>query len=195
MDQPEQVSESDHHFLHCPVQTQSSHVHQCWFYKCIDEYQWRKAKDSYWLLLDRWNHCHAQHHDWHSILDIYEGFELWMHLDPVPTHHRFQNWPRYSRNPRFGRINGHSTCFILWIERGYYYKKRQVIWVYSSLVRSSDLKIANQNNNLLITMIIDETTTNYCRSVEDICIPIITTFNRLMFVFKDLEGNIMQLNG
>ena len=62
-------------------------------------------------------------------------------------------------------------------------------------MRSSDLKIANQNNNLLITMIIDETTTNYCRSVEDICIPMITRFSRVEFVFEDLDGNIMQLNG
>ena len=62
-------------------------------------------------------------------------------------------------------------------------------------MRSSDLNIANQNSNLLITMIIDDPITNYCRSVEELCIPIITSFNRLMFVFKDLDGNIMQLNG
>ena len=61
-------------------------------------------------------------------------------------------------------------------------------------MRSSDLKIANQNNNLLTTMIIDDPTTNYCRSVEDIYIPMITRFDRWMFVFKDLDGNIMQLN-
>ena len=41
-------------------------------------------------------------------------------------------------------------------------QNRQVIQVYSSLVRSSDMKIANQNNNLLTTMIIDDPTTNYC---------------------------------
>ena len=70
-----------------------------------------------------------------------------------------------------------------------------MIQVYSSLVRSSDLKIANRDNNLLTTMIIDDPTTNYCRSVEDICIPMITRFDRLMFVFRDFEGNIMQLNG
>ena len=36
-------------------------------------------------------------------------------------------------------------------------RNRQVIQVYSSLVRSSDLKIANQNNNhLLTTIIIDD---------------------------------------
>ena len=74
-------------------------------------------------------------------------------------------------------------------------RNRQVIQVYSSLDRSSDLKIASQNNNLFTTMIIDDPTTNYCRSVEDICIPLITQLNRLLFVFKDLEASIMQLNG
>ena len=44
-------------------------------------------------------------------------------------------------------------------------------------------------------MIINDPTTNYCRSVEDICIPMITRFDRLMFLFCDLEGNIMRLNG
>ena len=43
-------------------------------------------------------------------------------------------------------------------------------------------------------MIIDDPTTNYCRSVEDICIPMITRFDRLMFLFRDLEGEIMRLN-
>ena len=70
---------------------------------------------------------------------------------------------------------------------------QQVIQVYSLLVQSSDLKIANQNN-LLTTMIIDDTTTTYYRSVEDICIPTINRFDRLMCVFNDLEGNIMRLN-
>ena len=46
---------------------------------------------------------------------------------------------------------------------------RQVIQVYSSLVRSSDLKIANQNNNLLTTIIIDDPTADYIRTMEDIC--------------------------
>ena len=74
-------------------------------------------------------------------------------------------------------------------------RNRQVIQVYSSLMRSSDLKIANQNNNLLTTMIIDDPTTNYCRSVDDICIPMLTRFDRLIFVFRDTEGNIMRING
>ena len=67
--------------------------------------------------------------------------------------------------------------------------------MYSSLVGSFDLKIANQNNYLLTTIIIDDLTTNYCRSVEDICMPMITRFDRLMFLLRDMEGNIMWLNG
>ena len=73
-------------------------------------------------------------------------------------------------------------------------RNRQVIQVYSSLVRSPDLKIVNQNNNLLTTMIIDDPTTNYCRSVEDICKPMITRFDRFLILFRDLEGDIMRLN-
>ena len=66
-------------------------------------------------------------------------------------------------------------------------QNRQVIQVYSLLVRSSYLKIANRSNNLLTTIIIDDPTTNYCRLMEDICLPMITRFDRLMFVFKDLS--------
>ena len=69
-----------------------------------------------------------------------------------------------------------------------------MIQVYSSMVRSSDLKFSSQNS-LLTTMIIDDPTTNYYRSVEDICIPMITRFSLLMFLFRDIKGNIMRLNG
>ena len=123
MNQPVQVSKSNHHFLLYPIPTLSSHVKQCEFYQCCDEHQWRKVNDPYWLLLDRWNHCHAQYHDLHSILDIYEGFELWMYLDPVSTQHRFHQCPGYSRNPRFGRTNSHFTRFVLWIERDWCHSK------------------------------------------------------------------------
>ena len=69
-------------------------------------------------------------------------------------------------------------------------RNRQVIQVYSSLVRSFDMKIANQNNNLLTTMIIDDPKDDSIRTVEDIYIPMIHRFDRLMFVFKDMDGNI-----
>ena len=74
-------------------------------------------------------------------------------------------------------------------------RNRQVIQVYSSFVCSSDLKIANQNNNLLTTMIIDDPEVNYLCTVENICIPMITRFDRLMFLFRDLDGDSMRLNG
>ena len=63
----------------------------------------------------------------------------------------------------------------------------QVIQVYLSLDRSSDLEIGDRNNNLFTTLIIDDSTTNYCRLMEDICISVITRFGLLMFVFKDLS--------
>ena len=71
----------------------------------------------------------------------------------------------------------------------YITRNRHVIQVYSSLVRYSDLKmpIANQNNNLLTTMIINNPSTHYSRSMENICISMITRCDRLMFVFKDLN--------
>ena len=45
MDQPEQVSESNHHFLYCPVQTLSSHVQQYWFFQCSENHQWQEASN------------------------------------------------------------------------------------------------------------------------------------------------------
>ena len=44
-------------------------------------------------------------------------------------------------------------------------------------------------------MIINDLTTNYCRSVEDICKPMITRFDRFLILFRDMEGDIMRLNG
>ena len=69
-------------------------------------------------------------------------------------------------------------------------RNRQVIQVYSTLVRSSDLKIANQNNNLLTTMIIDDPESEYVNNI-----PMISRFDRLMFLLKDMDGNIIHLNG
>ena len=44
-------------------------------------------------------------------------------------------------------------------------------------------------------MIIDDLTVKYVRTVEDVCIPMITRFDRLMFVFRDMEGKMIRLNG
>ena len=74
-------------------------------------------------------------------------------------------------------------------------RNRQVIQVYSSIVRTSDLKIANQNNNLLTTMILNDPQVNYLNTIEDVSIPICNRFDKLYFSFKDLDGNLMKLNG
>ena len=74
-------------------------------------------------------------------------------------------------------------------------RNRQVIQVFSSIVRTSDLKIANQNNNLLTTMMIDDPQATYLRKIEDVCIPICNRFDKLYFSFKDLDGRPMKLTG
>ena len=56
------------------------------------------------------------------------------------------------------------------------------------------MKIANQNNDLLTKMIIDDPEDDYIRMVEDICIPMIYRFDRLMFMFRDMDDNIIHLN-
>ena len=96
-----------------------------------------------------------------------------------PHTHLFFQCHGYSKNPRIRMTDDHSTRFLLWIEHVDITRNRQVIQVYSSLFRSSDLKIANQNNNLLTTMITDDPTTKYCRSVGNICIPMITRFDSI----------------
>ena len=45
MDQPVHVSKSNHHFLYCPIQIQSSHVQQYWFYQCSEKHQWQEANN------------------------------------------------------------------------------------------------------------------------------------------------------
>ena len=74
-------------------------------------------------------------------------------------------------------------------------RNRQAIQVFSSIVRTSDLKIANQNNNLLTTMILDDPQVTYLNTIEDVNIPICNRFDKLYFSFKDLDGNLMKLNG
>ena len=44
-------------------------------------------------------------------------------------------------------------------------------------------------------MIIDDSEINYINTVKEICIPMIHRFDRLMFVIKNMNGNITHLNG
>ena len=44
-------------------------------------------------------------------------------------------------------------------------------------------------------MIIDDSEINDINTVKEICISMIHRFDRLMFVLKDMDGNIIDLNG
>ena len=43
-------------------------------------------------------------------------------------------------------------------------------------------------------MIMDDPGINDINTVKEICIPMIRRFDRLIFVFKDMDGNIIHLN-
>ena len=73
-------------------------------------------------------------------------------------------------------------------------RNMQVIQVYCSLVKSSELKIANQNNNLLTTLIIEDPEKSFIQKTQDIYLPIISKFDQLYFSYRDLDGNIINLN-
>ena len=113
------------------------------------------------LVLPFWTLCRI------LILNNYSDYKLGVHLDPVPILHRFHQCSGCTRDIWVGNYTILPASFYGWnvsdITRSH-----QVIQVYSSLVRSSILKIANQNNNMLTTMITDDPTTNHCRSMEAI---------------------------
>ena len=73
-------------------------------------------------------------------------------------------------------------------------RNMQVIQVYCSLVKSSDLKIANQNNNLLTTLIIEDPEKSFIQKTQDVYLPIINKFDQLYFSYRNLDGNIIKLN-
>ena len=82
-----------------------------------------------------------------------------MHLDSIPSHSiHFTNAPDIRE---ILCLEGRTVILLASFNQSYVFnitRNRQVIQVYSSLVRSSYLKIASQNNNLLTTMIIDDPT-------------------------------------
>ena len=128
------------------------------------------------------------------ILNNYSGSKLGVHLIQSPYSIDFANAPDVREIFGLGNHTILPASFYGWnvidITRNH-----KVIQVHSSLVCSSDLKIANQNNNLLTTMIIDDLEFNVISTVEEICISMIYRFDRLMFLFRDMEGNTLHLNG
>lgn len=71
----------------------SSHVQHRGHEQCGNELEWRGSNNPSWLLHDCWNHCHPQHPDWYHILNIYQGFELWVHWILSPRTIHFTNAP------------------------------------------------------------------------------------------------------
>ena len=111
------------------------------------------------------------------------------------THHRFHQCSRYLKKPRIRRTNIHANCFVLCIECDWYYSKSPndpSVFIIGPILRSEDCQPQQQSVHHN-----DHWSSHHqlCRLMEDIFMLMITRFDRLIFVFKDLEGNIMRLNG
>ena len=110
-------------------------------------------------------------------------------------YNRFHQCSRYSRNPRFGRVYGHSTCFVLWIKRDRDHSQspsNPSVFIVGAILQSEDCQPEQQSvhydnhwwsHDQLLSI-----SGGYLHTDD-------TRFDRSMFVFKDLEGNIMRLNG
>ena len=59
---------------------------------------------------------------------------------------------------------------------------------------TAELKISNQNNNLLTTLIIEDPEKSFIQKTQDVYLPIINKFDQLYFSYRDLDGNIINLN-
>ena len=90
---------------------------------------------------------------------------------------------------------GHSTCFVLWVERDWFHFKSPSdpsVFIVGPILRSEDCQSEQQSAHHDYHW---WPTADYIRTMEAICIPMITRFDRLMFLFRDMEDNIMRLNG
>ena len=157
--QPVQVSEPNHHFHDCPVSTWSCHVRQRGFYECGNEFQWRGANDSpgYYTIGEIIAVLNTMTDPTLSIFTKASSYGcIW-----IQSPHTID----FINAPSIWEILGLGGRTVI-LPASFYesnvidtMRNRQVIQVYSSLVRSSDLKIVHQNNNLLTTIIIDDPTT------------------------------------
>ena len=73
-------------------------------------------------------------------------------------------------------------------------RNRQTIQVFSTIVKSADIKIANQYNNLLTTLIVEDPEQSFIHEVSEVNIPIISTWDRLYFSFRDMNGNEINMD-
>ena len=73
-------------------------------------------------------------------------------------------------------------------------RNRQAIQVFSTIVKTADIKIANQYNNLLTTLIVEDPEQSFIHSVSEVEIPIINTWDRLYFSFRDMDGHEINMD-
>ena len=140
------------------------------------------------LVLPFWTLCRI------LILNFYSDSKLGVHLDPVPILHRFHQCSGCTRDI-WVRKSYHSTCFVLWMECKWYHSQSPSdpsVFIVGAILQSEDFQpeqqSAHHNDHWRSHDQLLSISGGYLHTDD-------TRFDRLMFVFKDLEGNIMQLNG
>ena len=73
-------------------------------------------------------------------------------------------------------------------------RNNQVILVYASIVKSNELKIANQNNNLLTSVNVDDPENTVSHKIENTWIPISGDYQRIYFNFKNADAQPILLD-
>ena len=109
--------------------------------------------------------------------------------------YRFHDCFRCTKNIWVRKSHDCIPCFVLWIECDCYHSKLSgdsSVFIVGTIIW---FEIANQNNNSLTTIIMDDPEINDINTVKEIWIPMIHRFDRLMYVLKDMDGNIIHLNG
>ena len=92
------------------------------------------------------------------------------------------NASRYTWNLQSGRMYDHFTCFVPWIERDWFHFKSP------SDPSVSEQQSAHHDNHWWSNCWLYPHHGGYLQTM-------ISRFDRLMFLFRDTQGNIMRLNG
>ena len=73
-------------------------------------------------------------------------------------------------------------------------RNNQVILVYASIIKSNELKIANQNNNLLTSVNVNDPESTVSHKIENTWIPISGDYQRIYFNFKNADAQPIYLD-
>ena len=195
MDKSVQVSEPNHHFHHCPVQIQPVIFNNVDFTNVITNSNDKEITipPVYYSIGEIIAIPNPMTHTRFLIFSIASSGEcIWIQF---PHTINCTNASRYTWNFQSGRMYGHSSCFVLWVERDWFHFKSPSdpsVFIVGPILRSEDCEPEQQpthhDNHWWSNCWLHPHHGGYLQTM-------ISRFGWLMFLFRDMEDNIMQLNG